>query len=206
MNKIDDNKIKWNNRAITYDKNIRTSFFRNIQSKSVDILAIKSNMTFLDLGCGTGWAVNYAFEKTNGQGTYIGVDISDNMIDIANKKFKDIECIKFIQSSAENINVSPNSVDRIICTNSFHHYNDPTEVLANIKKILKTNGLFCIADVTTDSIIARFLNKLLKMTEKGHVSFYSSNQYKDMFRQVGLKFKVTNDINSIMKLHVCEKI
>ena len=206
MNKIDDNKIKWNNRAITYDKNIRTSFFRNIQSKSVDILAIKSNMTFLDLGCGTGWAVNYAFEKTNGQGTYIGIDISDNMIDIANEKFKDIESIKFIQSSAENINVSPNSVDRIICTNSFHHYNDPTEVLANIKKILKTNGLFCIADVTTDSIIARFLNKLLKKTEKGHVSFYSSNQYKDMFHKVGLKFKVTHDLNSILKLHVCEKI
>jgi ubiquinone/menaquinone biosynthesis C-methylase UbiE len=206
VKKIDDNKIKWNNRAITYDKSIRTNFFRTVQRKAVDILDIKPNMTFLDLGCGTGWAVNYAFEKTNGQGKYIGIDISDNMIDIAKEKFKDIESVKFIQSSAENINVSPNSVDRIICTNSFHHYNDPTEVLANIKKILKTNGTFCIADVTIDSTIAKFLNKVLKKTEKGHVSFYSSNQYKDMFHKVGLKFKVTHDLNSILKLQICEKI
>jgi hypothetical protein len=39
--KIDDNKIKWNNRAITYDKSIRSKFFRAIQSKAVDILDIK---------------------------------------------------------------------------------------------------------------------------------------------------------------------
>jgi len=163
-------------------------------------------MTFLDLGCGTGWAVMYAFEKTNGQGTFIGVDISEKMINIAKEKFKDLQAVKFIQSSAENINFSLNSVDKIICTNSFHHYTYPTEVLASIKKILKTNGIFCIADVTKDSLFVKLLNKILKKTEKGHVSFYSSNQYKEMFQKVGLKYRATQNLNSILKIHICEKI
>jgi ubiquinone/menaquinone biosynthesis C-methylase UbiE len=202
----DENKIKWNNRALTYDTSYRSKFFRAIQSKAVDMLDIKPDMTFLDLGCGTGWAVMYAFKKTNGQGTYIGIDISEKMIDKANEKFKDEQAIKFIQSSADSINLSDNSVDKVICTNSFHHYNDPTKVLANVKKILKPNGIFCIADITTDFLIAIFLNKLLKKTEKGHVSFYSSNQYKEMFQHVGLKFKATHNINSILKIHICEKL
>jgi len=206
MKNSDDNKKKWNNRALTYDKSYRSIFFRAVQSKTVDILNLEHKMTFLDLGCGTGWAVKYAFERANGEGTYIGIDISEKMIDIAKEKFKDIHAIKFIQSSADNINLSHNSVDKVICTNSFHHYNDPTEVLVNIKKILKKNGIFCIADITTDSLIAKFLNKLLKKTEKGHVSFYSSNQYKEMFQKAGLQFKATHDLNPILKIHICEKI
>ena len=71
---------------------------------------------------------------------------------IPQEKFKDLQAIKFIQSSAEDIDLSLNSVDKIICTNSFHHYTDPTVVLASIKKILKTNGIFCIADLTKDSL------------------------------------------------------
>ena len=204
--KIDDNNTKWNDRALTYDKSYRSKFFKAVQSKAVDILDLKHNMTFLDLGCGTGWAVMYAFEKTNGQGTFIGVDISEKMIDIAKEKFKDLQAVKFIQSSAENINFSLNSVDKIICTNSFHHYTYPTEVLASIKKILKTNGIFCIADVTKDSLFVKLLNKILKKTEKGHVSFYGSNQYKEMFQKVGLKYRATQNLNSILKIHICEKI
>ena len=200
------NKQKWNSRALSYDNSSRTKYFRTIQSKVVDIIDLKHNMTFLDLGCGTGWAVKHAFDKTNGQGTFIGIDISDKMIDIAKDNYNDNQAIKFIQSSADNINVSPNSVDKIICTNSFHHYNDPTEVLINIKRILKTNGQFCVADITTDNLIAKSLNKLLKKTEKGHVSFYSSNQYKEMFQNAGLQFKGTHDINSILKIHICEMV
>jgi ubiquinone/menaquinone biosynthesis C-methylase UbiE len=206
MKNIDDNIIKWNNRALTYDKSKRSKFFKTIQSKAVDILDLKHNMTFLDLGCGTGWAVMYAYKKTNGQGTYIGIDISEKMIDIAQEKFKDQQAIKFIQGSAENIDLSLNSVDKIICTNSFHHYTDPSVVLASIKKVLKTNGIFCIADITKDSLRIKFLNKLLKKTEKGHVSFYSSNQYKEMFQKVGLKYRATQNLNSILKIHICEKI
>ena len=206
MDNINDNKIKWDSRAVSYDKSIRTNFFRTIQSRAVDMLDIKHNMTFLDIGCGTGWAVMYAFEKTKGQGKYIGIDISEKMIDIATEKFKDIQSVKFIQSSADKINLSPNSVDKIICTNSFHHYSTPIEVLTNIKNVLAPNGMLCVADVTTDSFIAKFLNRLLKTTEKGHVSFYNSNQYAEMFWKVGLKFKSSHRINSILKIHICEKI
>lgn len=200
------NETKWNDRALNYDKSYKSKFFIDIQRKVVDILELKPKMTFLDVGCGTGWAVKYAYDKLSGQGNFIGVDISENMISIAKEKFKEILAIEFIQSSAENIDLKPNSVDRIICTNSFHHYSNPVKVLEIVKKILKPNGILCIADVTTDSFFIKCLNWMLKTTEKEHISFYSSNQYIEMFQNAGLKFKETQELSSPIKIHFCEKI
>ena len=206
MNNLDDNKTKWNNRARTYDKSFRSKFFTSVQNKAIKIIELKPGMTFLDIGCGTGWTVKHAYDQMSGQGIFIGVDISEKMINIAKEKFRNIQSIKFIQSSAEAINLSPMSVDRIICTNSFHHYPDPVEVLSVAKKILRNNGLICIADVTTDFLFPRLLNGLLKKTEKAHVSFYNSNQYMEMARKAGLKYKTKQALNPIIKMHICEKI
>ncbi len=172
----------------------------------MDILELKPDMAFLDIGCGTGWAVKYAYDKIYGRGNFIGIDISENMISIAREKYTGIQAIEFIKSSAENIDLLPDSVDRNICTNSFHHYPNPVKVLETVKRILKPNGILCIADVTTDSFFPKLLNMILKSTEMGHISFYSSNQYKEMFGKVGLKFKETQDFNSPIKIHICQKI
>ena len=52
------NKDEWDKRAGSYDsKNWRSDHLRNIQSKLISSLDIKENINFLDVGCGTGFAV-----------------------------------------------------------------------------------------------------------------------------------------------------
>ena len=204
MDSIQENKTKWDNRAKTYDKSIRTRFFTSIQSKVIEKIDLSPTMTFLDIGCGTGWAVKYAYDKAYAQGEFYGIDISEKMIGFAKEKYQDKQAIKFFQCSAESINLSSNTIDRIICTNSFHHYSNPITALVDAKRILKSKGVIGIADITADSFFSKLLNGLLKMTEKAHMNFYSSRQYEQMFETVELKYSSTK-INSMIKIHIGEK-
>jgi ubiquinone/menaquinone biosynthesis C-methylase UbiE len=61
------NEEKWTQRALTYDDK-RYNYFRFMQRILVESINIRPNMTFLDLGCGTGWAVRYIATKMKGQG------------------------------------------------------------------------------------------------------------------------------------------
>ena len=50
------NEQKWSRRAATYDDR-RYSYFRLMQRELIASVKITAPITFLDLGCGTGWAV-----------------------------------------------------------------------------------------------------------------------------------------------------
>ncbi|MGB7900958.1 MAG: methyltransferase domain-containing protein [Halobacteriota archaeon] len=72
------NEELWDSRAETYDT--RFSFTRWTQRKLVSLLQLGDNPYLLDLACGTGWALRYAANRTNGQGEFYGVDNSSKMI------------------------------------------------------------------------------------------------------------------------------
>lgn len=59
------NERKWDSRAATYDRK-RFDYFRWMQKRVVRLIDLRPGLHFLDIGCGTGWAVRYvaAFCKT----------------------------------------------------------------------------------------------------------------------------------------------
>jgi ubiquinone/menaquinone biosynthesis C-methylase UbiE len=73
------NEEMWDLRAETWYGR-RFSYFRWMQKKLVSLLELGENPQFLDLGCGTGWAVRYAASLANGRGEFCGIDISSKMI------------------------------------------------------------------------------------------------------------------------------
>jgi ubiquinone/menaquinone biosynthesis C-methylase UbiE len=79
MNDLYDHKAaneqKWSQRAATYDDK-RFDYFRFMQRELIASAKITSPSNFLDLGCGTGWAVYYVAKLLDGKGKFIGVDIS----------------------------------------------------------------------------------------------------------------------------------
>ena len=66
-----------------------------------NILPSFENKNILDLGCGYGWHLIYAIE--NKANLAVGADISSKMLDTAREKTKNINNIKLILSSIENI-------------------------------------------------------------------------------------------------------
>ncbi len=75
--------------------------FRYFQKRVLSRLAPPKGSAFLDLGCGTGWAVCRVARLLVGQGFFVGVDISEKMIEKAEANSKGLANVHFHVASVE---------------------------------------------------------------------------------------------------------
>lgn len=98
------------------------------------------DMQVLELGCGSG---STAIEHAPSVGSYLAIDISSKMLEIANKKLakhKDLPHLTFAQGSLQDY--QQQQFDAILALNVLHVLPD---VVANLKltfNMLKPGGLF----------------------------------------------------------------
>ncbi len=100
---------------------------------------VDSNQKVLDLGCGNG-----RFSELFNQKQYVGIDISENLVEVARKKYPDK---KFIVYDGLNLPFSENSFDLVFSIAVFHHLPKPIreKLFIQVKKILKPGGKFLIS-------------------------------------------------------------
>lgn len=200
------NEKKWDRWAGSLDnESRRNQFLRDGQRKVVSLLNLKENSTFLDIGCGTGWAVRLAAESINYQGAFYGVDMSSKMIEKARENYKGNENFHFVKADSSSIPLDSDFFDAIICTHSFHHYLDAQKVMIEIHRLLKPGGRVYILDPTTDTLFGKMVDKIVKMFEPEHVRMYSTEEFKAMFAGAGLKHIHTEIVKSFDKIHIAEK-
>ena len=208
MEKTDEytkqNEELWDSRAETYDK--RFGFTRWTQKKLVSILELGENPYFLDIGCGTGWAVRYAANLTNGRGEFYGIDNSSEMIKKVEASSSSYKNIHFYKANAESLPFGNNFFDLIISTNAFHHFASPDKVLKEAYRVLKPKGRIYIFDVTADNFMIRILDRLSKKIEQGHVKIYSTREYQTLFENSGLQYMGHKSVIVSMKTHIGEKV
>jgi ubiquinone/menaquinone biosynthesis C-methylase UbiE len=200
------NEEKWDKWAPVADgKGSRYEYLRKAQNYVISILDIKENMNFLDIGCGTGWAVGQAAKTVNNKGTFYGIDISDKMIEKAKENFKDNDNFHFIKANSESIPLDSGLFDIIICTNSFHHYLNSDRAMKEMQRLLKQGGKVFILDPIADSRIVKMIDKILKLTERAHVKLYSSNEFNALMVDSGLRYLGYERINKVHKIQIGEK-
>jgi ubiquinone/menaquinone biosynthesis C-methylase UbiE len=195
------NAKKWDARAESYDRK-RFDFMRFMQRRTIELTALRPGLSFLDLGCGTGWAVRYVARSLHMQGQFYGIDLSTRMIEKAREQTGEQRCIHFDVADAERLPFGDAFFDLVICTNSFHHYQHPQEVLREIHRVLKPGGSVCITDPTTDDAIGRMIDRRHRRKEPEHVRFYSTGEYKSMFQGTGIQYVGNHTITiTTMKVH-----
>jgi len=199
------NEKKWDSWAKTFD-NKWAAPFRYLQKEVISIANIRENTNFLDIGCGTGWAVRYAADLLKMQGNFVGIDISEGMIVKAKEYSQGLPQIKYYKASSEELPLDDSYFDVIICTNSFHHYLNPAKALAEAYRVLKQKGRIYLLDGTADDFITRWIDALLRKIEKEHVKQYSTAEYKRMFSEAGFKYIKSRIIMAYpLKIHIAEK-
>ncbi|HUK99571.1 MAG TPA: methyltransferase domain-containing protein [Nitrospirota bacterium] len=198
------NEQKWDRRSESFD-NKRFNYFRWMQKQVLSLIRFQKSTSFLDLGCGTGWAVCHVSNLLNGQGQFIGIDISKGMTQRAKENSAGLKNVSFYNASAEQLPIEGDTIDNIICTNSFHHYLHPEKALAEIRRVLKDKGRIYILDVTSDDFFINWIDSLIAKREKGHVRFHNTREIGNMFLTTGLKHIQSKWIWYPLKVHVAEK-
>jgi ubiquinone/menaquinone biosynthesis C-methylase UbiE len=180
------NAAKFDAWAATYEDQ-RFDFFRRMQKRVLSLLELRKNAAFLDIGCGTGWAVRAAAELVGPGGDAFGIDLSPQMIQKATEAAQGTRNAHFKNANAEKLPFKLNVFDFIICTMSFHHYLNPDKAVGEMARVLKPGGKVCIVDPTADFFAMKWIDVFLKRREPEHVGLYSTKEFREFFEAAGLR-------------------
>lgn len=199
------NQAKFDKWSATYDKR-RFDFFRRLQRGLLAMLDLGAGSTFLDVGCGTGWAVRQVAVSTRAKA--YGIDLSEMMIERAKAAAEGIENASFQQGTAEALPFIDRFFDFIICTMSFHHYLNPSKAVGEMARTLKPKGKLHIMDGTADSFAVRWWDRKLMQKQSDHIKLYSSSEFQELYRTAGLVYLGTKRSAYPLipvKIHIAEK-
>lgn len=135
------------------------------------------NKTILDIGSYTGYKSFYFYSERN---KVMGIDISDNMIEYANKRFRNYDICFFKGEIVEVLqsNIPDNSIDFIYCLGLTFHYDTGEietspyleDVILSLVKKMKPTGILYYAFYTvksskvsvpiTQESLSKFLNRI----------------------------------------------
>ena len=213
MGKADEyaklNEELWDLRAESwFDRrfSFQSRYLRWMQKKLFSLLEFGRNPRFLDLGCGTGWAVHYAASLAGRRGEFYGVDISSKMIEKAEAGSTSYRNVHFRKANAEELPFDNDFFDLVICSNSFHHYFSPDKVLGEVYRVLKPNGRIYVLDMTADGLMTRMFDRLVKKKEPAHVKLYSTIEYQTLFERARLRYVTSKSVLLSTKVHIAEKV
>lgn len=95
----------------------------------------------LDIACGEGYGSRLLSEDAS---FVYGVDIDLNTINSAKTKYRN-DNIKFLEGDTSGIPIDDNSLDVVISFETLEHHNKQEEMMLEIKRVLRPNGILIIS-------------------------------------------------------------
>ncbi len=161
--------------AAVYDLRWK-SYIANTLSFLKNWAEISPTDTVLDVACGTGEFERLLLAEYSLQ-QIVGVDISDKMLAIAQKKCHAYPQVSFQTASASTLPFDSDSFDVIVSANSFHYFDDPLAALKEMRRVLKPDGRVIILDWCRDYLICQICDIILKVFDPAHKQCYTQNEF-----------------------------
>lgn len=104
----------------------------------------------LDVGTGRGWFIKLLKDNLKDYKEIIGIDIRDDVLEEARKKF-DVPNIKLLNMSGIEMDFEDDSIDTVALSNSLHHLSEHEEIFKEMKRVLKPGGQIIIQEMFSDN-------------------------------------------------------
>lgn len=178
----------YDGRARLVDRDRLTTYHRRKQEMALSLFPVGPQTRFLDVGCGTGWAVVEASRRAP-QGWACGVDLSAAMIERARVRSSATSNLEFRVADAECLPYADGYFDCVLCTFSFHHCSGPVRALAEMRRVLRPAGVLQILETNRTSFMGAFrlLDSYFKRVRPGHVGYYSREELLAIVRGAGFE-------------------
>jgi ubiquinone/menaquinone biosynthesis C-methylase UbiE len=131
--------IKWLSRIERFPQAVR------IRTRSYELLRVGAGDTVVDVGCGAGAAVD---ELAGRAASAIGVDTSEQMIEVSKKRFPERE---FRLASAYDLPLRDAAVAAYRAERVYQHLDRPADALAEAYRALAPGGRIVLLDQDYDA-------------------------------------------------------
>ncbi len=144
-----------------YDQSIlQRFFFGPVQEAAITeaVLQQYEITHVLDVGCGTGQLLRRIARRFP-DAELVGVDPAPGMVHQAQAATPPNRHLEFINAGAENLPLPDDHFDLVMTTLSFHHWADQQQALYEIRRVLRSSGLFVLTDVVAAGWLRRILTR-----------------------------------------------
>jgi SAM-dependent methyltransferase len=105
-------------------------------------MQLRPGMRALDMGCGTGEALNWLYGEVAPSGHVVGVDLASAHVAVARRHAA--PQIQIYQGSLYDDLFEPASFDLVWCVNTINHLSDPVGGVARLATLLRDGGRIAI--------------------------------------------------------------
>jgi ubiquinone/menaquinone biosynthesis C-methylase UbiE len=143
--------------------------------------------TVLDLGSGGGIDVLLSAKRVGPTGKAYGVDMTDEMLELARKNAVDagVTNVEFLKGEIENIPLPDNSVDVIISNCVINLSGDKRRTLSEAFRVLKPGGRFAVSDVVVRGDVPQDIRRSVELWVGCVAGALDESEFKSLLAEVG---------------------
>ncbi|MDX6612591.1 MAG: hypothetical protein QOD75_1777 [Blastocatellia bacterium] len=149
--------------------------------QAIDRMQVPQDARVLDLGCGSGWASRLLASRATA-GSVVGVDISDEMIELARTSSAAFPNTEFRVAAADRLPFPDGTFTHAFSMESLYYYDDMPSALSEVDRVLAPGGLFAaVMDLYYENKPSHQWIDQLKVP----VQLLSISQYHSLFSDAG---------------------
>jgi ubiquinone/menaquinone biosynthesis C-methylase UbiE len=157
---------------------------REYMQRYADFIDLSKTDTVLDVACGTG---DFAIFLAGRTARVQGIDISDGMIQIAEKQVRNdhLNNIDFICHDVEHLPCETDSFSVVVCKSAFHHMKNFAGVFTEMIRCCHPRGRLTIQDIAAydNPKVNDFFERLEKEIDISHHAALSQTDFFQLFEQ-----------------------
>jgi len=168
---------------VKYDKkaaqNIEISYQTpeviNQRMQTLEAMALRAGERVLDAGCGTGLLIQGMVSAVGDKGQIVGIDFSNDMLDVARNRFESIDRVNLQQASVTDLPLEAESFDATSCTQTLLYVDDVEKAISELYRVLKPGGRIAVLETDWRGLVLNseddsISNRVIDAWDKGVAS------------------------------------
>ncbi len=144
----------------------------NQRMQTLQAMSLRAGERVLDAGCGTGLLIQGMVSAVGENGQIVGIDFSDDMLDVARERFARTDSVNLQQASVTDLPLDSGSFDAASCTQTLLYVDDVEKAISELYRVLKPGGRIAVLETDWRGLVLNseddsISNRVIDAWDKG---------------------------------------